>query len=44
MVRKEGKRREIMLDALNQRWAIRHISCPRGLPNELLAKERNLRV
>ena len=42
--RKEGKTVDIMLDAPNQHGTMCRISCPRGLPNELLAMERNLRV
>ena len=35
---------DIMLDAPNQHGTMCRISCPRGLPNELLAMERNLGV
>ena len=35
---------DIMLDALNQHGTMCQISCPCGLPNELLAMERNLQV
>ena len=40
--RKEGKTVDIMLDATNQHGTMCQISCPHGLPNELLAMERNL--
>ena len=35
---------DIMLDAPNQHGMMCRISCPRGLPNELLAMERILQV
>ena len=43
-MREEGKRVDIMLDATNQHETMCGISCSCGLPNELLAMERNLWV
>ena len=43
-MREEGKGVDITLDATNQHETMCRISCPCGLPNELLAMERNLRV